>query len=155
MRLAADRIVASLERLDYADTPVWEAAQQLMLERLQRLAGPLPAGSSGDAPSAHAGASPQASLSERLRAAAAAAAAALPPLPLEAEGRMYEEPRPQRKVSRPADLMDVSDLDPGLTRRARRMGFACAVCEYHGMNKTMAAQWSKDGHCIAGAGRGG
>ncbi|KAL4419953.1 hypothetical protein ABPG75_007051 [Micractinium tetrahymenae] len=111
MRLAADRIVASLQRLDYADAPVWDAAQQRLLERLQRLAGPPSSGPGAGAAGADA------SITEQLAAAISATAATLPLLPLEAEGRMYEEPRPQKKLSKPDNLIDVSDLDPALPRK--------------------------------------
>lgn len=126
MRLAADRIVASLQRLDYADAPVWEAAQQHLLQRLRRLTGRPHTGGApslaacGDNGSASPGASAEVSgsVGGQVAAAIAAAAAALPPLPLEAEGRMFEEPRPPKKLSKPDNLIDVSDLDPELPRQA-------------------------------------
>lgn len=127
MRLAADRIVASLDRLDFADAPVWEAAQQRLLGLLQHLARPPPAvvGARKDtAVGFHVGTGTQAGLAEQVAAAAAAAAAALPALPLEAEGRIYREPRPQKKVSQPDNLIDVSDLAPELPRRETGTGLS-------------------------------
>ena len=105
MRLAADRIAASLKRLDFAEAPVWAAAQQRLLSRL--LAAPATAAATGGGcgdgatmPPSTAGehngdGADDASLKARLAAAVAAAQAAQPAVPIEAEGLPFEEPRPK------------------------------------------------------------
>jgi hypothetical protein len=98
MRLAADRIAKSLQRLDYADAPVWQAAQQRLLEQLMQQLGLAEPGSSGSSDgitgSGIVGGS-SAGLGLQLAAVAEQAAAALPELPLEEDGHMYEEPKPK------------------------------------------------------------
>lgn len=90
MRMAADRVAASLKRLDYAEAPVWEAAQARLLARL--LPGAAAAADPTSAASEAGGGPPTAA---RLAAAVAAAAAAAPAVPLEAEGVPFEERRPK------------------------------------------------------------
>jgi hypothetical protein len=91
MRLAADRIASSLRRLGYADGPVWDAAQQSLLRRLCLS----DATSSGSSSSAAAAGATDADVVSRLAAAVVAASAALGPLPLEAEGLPFEDPKPK------------------------------------------------------------
>ena len=102
MRLAADRIVKSLQRLDYADAPVWQAAQQRLLEQLVQQLGLATGGSggscgNGSGGSADGGTSGGSSAGVGLQLAVVAeqAAVALPALPLEEEGRMYEATKPK------------------------------------------------------------
>ncbi|KAL4857085.1 Pre-mRNA-processing protein 40A [Chlorella vulgaris] len=111
MRLAADRIAASLRRLGYADGPVWASAQQSLLRRL------CTSDATGSSSSSSAAAAGEADVVSRLAAAVAAATAALGPLPLEAEGLPFEDPKPKVSVSKPSSLIDVSDLSPALPRR--------------------------------------
>ena len=100
MRLAADRIAKSLQRLDFADAPVWQSAQQRLLEQLVQqlgLAEPSSGGSGGGSTGSGTNEPGSSSAGEGLQLAAVAeqAAAALPDLPLEEEGRMYAEPKPK------------------------------------------------------------
>lgn len=93
MRLAADRVLASLRRLDYAETPVWQAAQLRLLARLHQEAGAAGCAAAGrdDLQEATAGGS----VFARLAAAVGAAAVAAPAVPLEAEGLMWQEAPPR------------------------------------------------------------
>ena len=102
MRLAADRIVKSLQRLDYADDPVWQAAQQRLLEQLVQQLGLATGGSGGSCGNGSGGrtgggtsSGSSAAVGLQLAVVAEQAAVALPALPLEEEGRMYEETKPK------------------------------------------------------------
>lgn len=103
MRMAADRVAASLKRLDYAEAPVWEAAQQRLLARLQPAGGAAAEEEEGSASAGGEGKGEgetgggQAAVAARLAAAVAAAAAAAPAVALEAEGLPFEERRPKVK----------------------------------------------------------
>lgn len=98
--MAADRIAASLQQLNFADAPVWEAAQQRLLERL------LGSRAATKAPSSDAASVGQAGMCTRLAAAVAAAAAGVGGVAgapaLEEEGLPYEDPQPKvNKASAP------------------------------------------------------
>lgn len=94
MRLAADRVIAALRKLDYAGAPLWQQAQQRLLARLTApAAGGGTAGNANEDASA-SGRDDDAPVDvEQLAAAVAVAAAAGPAVALEEEGLPYVEPK--------------------------------------------------------------
>ncbi|PRW33610.1 FAD-dependent oxidoreductase [Chlorella sorokiniana] len=111
MRLAADRVAAALRKLDYAGAPLWQQAQRRLLSRLT-------APGDTDASAGASGVEDETPVDvAQLTAAVAAAAAAAPAVPLEEDGVPYVEPKPKVSVSKPDNLIDVSDLDPDLPRK--------------------------------------
>ena len=90
MRLAADRVAASLRRLDFAGAPVWQAARGRLAARL--LGSP-----KGGAISGAAAAEDGSVDAEQLAVAVAAAQAAAAHVLLEAEGLAWEEPKPKAR----------------------------------------------------------
>ena len=92
MRLAADRVIASLRRLDYAEAPVWLAARSRLLARL--LPESSGGGSGGGGGEASAGGE-EAGAARLAAAVAAAQAGEARGVPLEAAGLPFEERRPK------------------------------------------------------------
>lgn len=109
MRLAADRVIAALRKLDYAGAPLWQQAQQRLLARLTApAAGGSTAGIANEDASASGGDDDAPVDVEQLGAAVAAAAATGPAVALEEEGLPYVEPKP--KVGRAAGGMPLRGL---------------------------------------------
>lgn len=115
MRLAADRVIAALRKLDYAGAPLWQQAQQRLLARLT---APLTGGGSGAG--ASCGEDTAAVDAEQLAAAVQAAMAATPAVSLEEEGLPYVEPKP--KVGRWGGAV------PPMQQRTAHSGGAHFLC---------------------------
>lgn len=98
MRLAADRVVASLRRLDYAADPVWVTARDQLLARLLPASGGDAINSGGASEASTAGGGDDSVA--RLAAAVAAAQAGEAGVPLEDAGLPWEEKRPKVRLSK-------------------------------------------------------